>query len=87
MAYNLVAENGEMWNTKIMELYKRTSFQEEKDRIYVLYVCLKIKNCNKALDFLYPSKQSQDILKTISFVWANPWEERLHSTILKIIGV
>ena len=42
------------------------------------------KLLNKALDFsLSKQAKSQDILKTISFVWANPWGRKVAFDYLK----
>ncbi len=86
MVYNLAAENGtEKEYEKFMELYKRTSFQEEKDRILRALCMFKDKKLlNKTLGFsLSQQAKSQDILKTISFVWANPWGRKVAFDYLK----
>ncbi|MCL6096142.1 MAG: M1 family metallopeptidase, partial [Patescibacteria group bacterium] len=86
VVYNLVAENGgEIEYKKLMELYERTSFQEEKDRILRALCMFKDeKLLKKSLDFsLSKQAKSQDVLKAINFVWANPWGRRVAFDYLK----
>lgn len=86
VVYNLTAENGkDLEYKKFMDLYKKTSFQEEKDRILRALCMFKDKKLlNRTLDFsLSEQAKSQDILKTISFVWANPWGRKIAFDYLK----
>ncbi len=86
MVYNLVAENGgDVEYKKFMKLYKRTSFQEEKDRILRALCMFKNKKLlNKTLSLsLSKQAKSQDLLKTIDFVWANPWGRNVAFDYLK----
>lgn len=86
VVYNLVAENGgDVEYKKFMQLYKKTSFQEEKDRILRALCMFKDKKLlNKTLDFsLSKQAKSQDLLKTISFAWANPWGRKVAFEYLK----
>ncbi|MEK7558776.1 MAG: M1 family metallopeptidase [Patescibacteria group bacterium] len=75
-AYRLVAENGGISDySKLEKLYKDTSLQEEKDR--VLRALCSFRDdilLGKALRLsLSEGARSQDLLKAISAVWANPW--------------
>ncbi len=86
VVYNLVAENGtESEYKKFMQLYNKTSFQEEKDRILRALCMFKNKKLlNKTLDFsLSEQAKSQDILKTISFTWSNVWGREIAFEYLK----
>ena len=86
VVYNLVAEDGgDVEYKKFMQLYERTFFQEEKDRILRALCAFQDKKLlNKTLDFsLSKQAKSQDLLKTISFVWANPWGRKIAFDYLK----
>ncbi len=76
VVYRLIAENGGAAEfEKLEKLYKKTSLQEEKDRALralcsfrdekLLVIALRLS--------LSESARSQDLLKSISAVWANPW--------------
>ncbi|MEK7573021.1 MAG: M1 family metallopeptidase [Patescibacteria group bacterium] len=76
VSYRLIAENGgEKDYTRLEEIYKETSFQEEKDRVLRALCSFKDeKLLMKALRLsMSKDARSQDLLKAISAVWANPW--------------
>lgn len=75
VVYNLVAENGgEAEYKDFRELYQKTMFQEEKDRILRALCSFKNKDLlRKTLDFSFSNQvRTQDCFKAIHFVWANP---------------
>lgn len=74
VVYNLVAGNGgEKEYLLLKDLYLKTSFQEEKDRIFRAMCSSKNVNLLKqSLDMAFSDQmRAQDRFKAISFVWAN----------------
>ncbi len=75
LVYNLVAENGEDDEYAMLKnLYDKTPFQEEKDRIFRALCLFKDVNLlTKTLTFAFSQEtRAQDRFKAVSFVWANP---------------
>ena len=73
--FNLVAENGgEKEYSLLKNLYDKTPFQEEKDRIFrALCAFRDEKLLNRSLDFAFSKEtRAQDRFKAISFLFANP---------------
>lgn len=75
VVFNLIAEDGgEEEYGKLMDLYDKIPFQEEKDRIFRALCSFKDKKLlAKTLDFAFSSKtRAQDRFKAVSFIWGNP---------------
>lgn len=80
VVYILVAENGGKEDyQKLKELYVKTPFQEEKDRIFrALCSFRNIYLLEQSLDMAFSEQmRGQDRFKAISFVWANPVGQNL----------
>ena len=73
--YNLVAENGgEKEYLELKNLYIKTPFQEEKDRIFRALCAFRDKKLLlKSLGMAFSKEmRAQDRFKAITFIWANP---------------
>lgn len=74
VVYNLVAQNGgEKEYLELKDLYAKSPFQEEKDRIFRALCSFKDINLLKqSLDMGFSEQmRAQDRFKAVSFVWAN----------------
>jgi puromycin-sensitive aminopeptidase len=75
VVYNLVAENGgEKEYSILKDLYRKISFQEEKDRIFKALCLFKdVKFLKETLTFAFSENmRAQDRFRGISYVWGNP---------------
>jgi puromycin-sensitive aminopeptidase len=74
IVYNLTAENGgEKEYLELKNLYIKTPFQEEKDRIFRALCAFRDKNLlSKSLEMAFSKDmRAQDRFKAITFIWAN----------------
>jgi puromycin-sensitive aminopeptidase len=72
---NLMAENGgEKEYLELKNLYAKTPFQEEKDRIFRALCSFRDKKLlSKSLEMAFSKEmRAQDRFKAVSFIWANP---------------
>ena len=75
VVYYLVAENGgEKEYLELKNLYAKTSFQEERDRIFRALCSFRDKKLlSKSLEMAFSKEmRAQDRFKAVSFIWANP---------------
>jgi aminopeptidase N len=75
VVYDLVAENGgDKEYSEFKNLYAKTPFQEEKDRIFRAMCLFKdIKILKETLRFAFSNDmRSQDRSRGVSYVWGNP---------------
>lgn len=75
VVYDLVAENGGNKEYAVFkEMYEKTPFQEEKDRIFRALCSFKSKKfLNETLEFAFSEKtRAQDRFIAVRFVWGNP---------------
>jgi|WetSurMetagenome_2_1015567.scaffolds.fasta_scaffold00374_4 puromycin-sensitive aminopeptidase len=75
VVYNLVAKNGQEKEYAFLKnLYEKTPFQEEKDRIFRALCSFENKELlKKSLEMAFSGgMRAQDRYKAISFIWANP---------------
>ena len=86
VVYRLVAENGDAkYYGKLLKLYKKTTFAEEKDRALRALCSFKQKELlKKTLDFAFSDEaRDQDLIKAFAFVWSNPVGGKLAFEYLK----
>ncbi len=97
VVYILAAENGEEKEYKVFKnMYEKTPFQEEKDRILRALCSFKNKKLlEESLKFSFSEEtRAQDRVKAVSFVWGNPvgreiaWEfvQKNWQSIVKTFG-